>query len=200
MKKQTVTGVLLLALAMSASPTMAGGGKGRFMKHFDINNDGSVNMAEFNAAATERFKKMDDDASGIISKDEFRAYIRVRKDARKQKKFVRMDTNKNGSIERSEYLAHKQAKAERKYTRMDKDGNGSVSKEEYASCKKRKHHKKRMFKRMDKDGDGQVSQNESMTAWSNWFKRIDANNDQVVTTDEVKAFNNKLHGKWHGKK
>jgi len=200
MKKQIVTGVALLVIALSTAPAMAGGGKGRFMKHFDTNNDGSVNMAEFNAAAAERFKLMDSDANGILTKDEFRSYMRARKDERKQKKFARMDTNNNGSVERSEYLAYKQAKAERKYARMDKDSNGSVSKEEFASCKKGKHHKKRMFKRMDTNGDGQITQNESLTAWSNWFKRIDANNDQVVTTDEVNAFRNKIHGKSHGGK
>jgi len=200
MNKQTVTGAALLIIALGTAPAMAGGGKGRFMKHFDTNNDGSVNMAEFNAAATERFKRMDGDADGILSKDEFRSYMRARKDERKKKKFARMDTNNNGSVERDEYLAHKQAKAERKYARMDKDGNGSVSKEEFASCKKRKHHKKRMFKRMDKNGDEKITQKESLTAWSNWFKRIDANKDQIVTTDEVKAFRNKIHGKSHGGK
>jgi len=200
MNKYIATGSALLVLAMSTAPAMAGGGKGRFMKHFDTNNDGSVNMAEFNAAAAERFKRMDSDANGILSKDEFRAHMRAKKDERKQKKFARMDTNGNGSVERDEFLAHKQAKAERKFTRMDKNGDGSVSKEEHASCKKGKHHKKRMFKRMDKDGDGQVSQSESLTAWSNWFKRIDANNDQVVTADEVKAFRNRIHGKSHGGK
>lgn len=200
MKKYIATGSALLVLVMSAAPAIAGEGKGRFMKNFDTNNDGSVNIAEFNAAAAERFKRMDGDANGILSKDEFRAHMRAKKGERKQKKFARMDTNGNGTVERDEFLAHKQAKAERKFTRMDKNGDGSVSKEEHASCKKGKHHKKRMFKRMDKDGDGQVSQNESLTAWSNWFKRIDANNDQVVTADEVKAFRNRIHGKSHGGK
>lgn len=200
MKKHTVTGAALLVLAMTAAPAIADGGKGRFMKHFDTNNDGSVNMAEFNAAAAERFKRMDADASGVISKDEFRAYMRTRKDERKQQRFGRMDSNGNGSVERDEFLAHKQARAERKFSRMDKNADGSVSKEEYASCKKRKHQKKRMFTKMDENGDGQISQNESLSAWSNWFKRIDANNDQVVTADEVKAFRNQIHGKSHGGK
>ena len=200
MKKQTVTGAALLVLAMTAAPAIADDGKGRFMKHFDTNNDGSVNMAEFNAAAAARFKRMDADASGVISKDEFRAYMRGRKDERKQHRFGRMDSNGNGSVERDEFLAHKQARAERKFTRMDKNADGSVSKEEYAGCKERKHQKKRMFTKIDENGDGQISQNESLAAWSNWFKRIDANNDQVVTTDEVKAFRNQIHGKSHGGK
>jgi len=201
MKTQKMTGAVLLILAMGTAPAIAGGGQGRFMKQFDTNKDGSVNMAEFNAAAAERFKRMDSDGSGAIGKNEFRAYTRARHGERKQKHFERMDRNNNGSVERDEFLDHKQAMAERKYARMDKDGNGSVSKDEYAaSGKKGKHNKKRMFKRMDKDGDGQVSQSESLTTWSNWFKRIDANNDQVVTTDEVKAFRNKIHGKSYSKK
>lgn len=200
MKKYTVTGTALLVLAMTAAPAIAGDGKGRFMKHFDTNNDGSVNMAEFNAAAAERFKSMDSDASGAISKDEFRDYMRSRKDERKQKRFARMDGNANGSIEREEYLAHARSKAERKFSRMDKDANGSVSKEEYSSCNKGKHQKKRMFTRMDENADGQVTKNESHAAWSKWFKRIDADNDQVVTADEVKAFRNRIHGKSRDRK
>jgi Ca2+-binding EF-hand superfamily protein len=206
MIRQTLTGAALLVLAMTAAPALAGHGhghghgKGRFMKFFDTNNDGVVNMAEFKAAAAERFKRMDADSSGVLSKDEFRDYMRTRRDERKQNRFARMDTNGNSTVERDEFLAHKQAKAERRFARMDKNGDGSVSKEEYASCQKRKHHKGRMLKRMDENGDGQISQNESLSAWSKWFKRIDVNNDQVVTADEIKAYRNRIHGKSHGGK
>lgn len=200
MKKQTLTGVTLIAMAISSATAMADEGRanGRFMKYFDTNADGSVDMAEFKIAAAERFKKMDADNDGIVSKDEFRSHMRARKDERKEKSFARMDTNGNGSIERDEFLAHKKARAERKFTRMDKDANGSVSKEEYASCKKRKYDKKGMLKRIDTNGDGQVTRDESLSAWTKWFKYIDANNDQVVTADEVKAYGNKLHGKRDG--
>lgn len=202
MKKHTVTGIALLVAAMSTVPALADGshGKGRFMAFFDTNNDGMVNMAEFNAAAAERFKRMDTDANGTVSKEEFRAYLATRKAEREQKKFARMDSNANGTVERSEYLAYQQARAERHFARMDKDGNSIMSKEEFASGQKRKHHKQRMFERMDTNKDGQISQNESLVAWSNWFKRIDANNDQVVTADEVKAYKGQLHGKKHGDK
>jgi Ca2+-binding EF-hand superfamily protein len=200
MKKQIVTGAALLIFAVSSAPLMAsdghGHGKGgRFMKFFDTNNDGSVDMTEFNTAAAERFRRMDADGSGIVSKDELRDYMRSRKGEHKQKRFARMDTNGDGMVGRDEYLAHRQARAERHFMRMDKDADGSVSKEEFASSQKRKHHKQRMFKRFDANGDGQISRNESLVAWSNWFKRIDANNDQVVSADEIKAYRNHLHGK-----
>jgi Ca2+-binding EF-hand superfamily protein len=204
MKKQIVTGAALLIFAMTTAPAIAGHGhghgKGHFMTFFDTNNDGVVNMAEFEAAATERFKRMDADGSGVVSKDEFHDYMRVRRDERKQNRFERMDTNGNSMVERDEFLAYKQQKAERRFTRMDKNGDGSVSKEEYASCQKRKHNKGRMLKRMDENGDGQISQNESLSAWSNWFKRIDTNSDQVVSADEIKAYRNRIHGKTRGGK
>jgi len=199
MKKQTLTGIALLIFTMSVGPASAGPGhghsKGRFMAFFDTNGDGSVNMAEFNSAAMSRFNRIDADNSGLISKDEFKAYVRSRKAERKLRRFKRIDTNGNGTVERQEFLAHKQAKAERRFTRMDKNGDGSVSQKELASHQKRKHRGKRMFNRLDGNADGQISQKESMNAWSNWFKRIDANNDQVVTTGEVKAYRNNLHGK-----
>ena len=69
--------------------------------------------------------------------------------------------------------------------RMAFDG---LSAEEMQHSGKHKHAKgKRIFKRMDKDGDGQVTRDESYTAWSAWFARIDTNGDLVVTTDEVNA-------------
>ena len=58
MKKQMVNSIALLAMALAAAPAMAGhGGKGRFMQYFDTNADGVVTMAEFKAAASERFKR-----------------------------------------------------------------------------------------------------------------------------------------------
>jgi Ca2+-binding EF-hand superfamily protein len=202
MKKQSVTGIALLVVAMTAVPVLAADshGKGRFMAFFDTNNDGMVNMAEFTAAVEQRFKLTDTDANGFVSKEEFRAYLGARKEERQKKKFARMDSNANGTVERSEYLAYQQARAERQFARIDKDGNGAVSKDEYESGRKHRHHKRNMFERMDTDKDGQISKNESLTAWSNWFKRIDANNDQVVTTDEVKAYKNQIHGKSNGSK
>jgi len=202
MKKHTVTGAAILVLGMTSVTVQAGQGhgKGRFMKFFDTNKDGVVNMAEFETAAAKRFERMDADGSGELSREEFREHIRNRRHERKQKHFERMDTNGNGSVERAEFFAHKQARAERKFARMDKNGDGSVSKQEHSTCKKGKHHKKRMFKRMDGDGNGQVSRAESLAAWTNWFKRIDANSDQVVSADEVKGYRNRIHGKGHGHK
>lgn len=201
MKKQLMTGATLLALAMATSQTMAGSGSGRFMHFFDTNKDDMVTMEEFNAAAAERFKKMDADGNAVISQDEFRAYRDARQQERKDSRFTRMDSNGNGTVERDEYLAYKQKKAERGFTRMDKNADGVVSKEEFSSCRK---HKKgghgSMFERMDENKDGQVTQQESLTAWKNWFVRIDANKDQVVSADEVKAYRDRLHGERAGSK
>ena len=72
MKKQTLTSIALIAIAISSGAAMAAegnaNGNGRFMKYFDTNGDGSVDMAEFNTAAAERFKKRDADNNGHITR------------------------------------------------------------------------------------------------------------------------------------
>lgn len=201
MNTRTITTAICMAiLAGAASPAIAGSGKGRFMEFFDTNHDNVVTMAEFQAEAANRFKRMDTDKSGIVSKDEYRDYMRQRKEERKHNGFARMDQDANGMVTRDEYLAYKQQHAERRFTRMDKDGDGVVSKEEFEACQKRKQNKHRMFDRIDANHDGQLTEQESLTAWGDWFKRIDANHDQVVNMDEVDAYRNRLHGSTAGGK
>ena len=190
MKRTVILVTFFSFTAASAFAGPGGHGKGKFMGFFDSNDDGEVTLDEFNDSAKARFERIDGDNDGNISKDEFRAYIKEKRSDRKKKKFARMDTDNDGQVTKDEYVAYKTKKAERKFARMDKNSDGTVDVEEHASCKRNKHKRRggRIFHHMDSNDDGNVTQAESYEAWLKWFKRIDANADDVVSSEEVQAY------------
>ncbi|HJV41548.1 EF-hand domain-containing protein [Caulobacter sp.] len=94
------------------------------------------------------------------------------------------------------------ANGDKMFARLDADKDGKISPEEFAAFReqnakvdakaakagKRGH---RMFARFDADKDGSLSRAEAdkVLAWR--FKRMDANNDGVLTLEELQA----KHGK-----
>lgn len=86
------------------------------------------------------------------------------------KMFARLDTDKDGKISREEFEAFRKqnAKVDAAATKAGKRGE-------------------RMFARFDKDKDGFLSRTEAdaVLAWR--FKRMDANNDGVLTLEELSA-------------
>ena len=104
-----------------------------------------------------------------------------------------MDTDGDGNISQAEYMEYKQQKAQRRFQSMDNNGDGVVSQEEFNNAKHfgkkyGKHGKGKIFSRLDKDGNGEITQGESLTAWTEWFTKIDLNGDKVVTADEVNQY------------
>lgn len=190
--------LLVTALAvLAANPALAyqGKGSGKFMRFFDANQDGVVTMDEFDQSARQRFKRIDADNSGQISTEEFRSYIKQRRAERKAAKFKRIDTDNDGQVSKEEFIAYQMKKAQRKFTYLDRDNDGHLSVEEITRHHRghKRSHRKHIFHKLDANGDGNITGQESYTAWLNWFKRIDANADQSVTEDEVKAYRAK---KW----
>jgi len=192
----TLSVVLFSQLALAGSPGHHGHKGGKFMRFFDSNNDGQVARAEFEKAAVDRFKRIDTDTSGTVTKEEFKAYVKQRRAKRRERKLGKIDTNGDGNVSKEEFVAYKTKKIERGFTRMDKNNDGQISKEEFTSHK-RKHRKspRKIFKRLDINGDGQITQAESLQKWGKWFDRLDANNDGTVTTVEIK---NARHKRRHG--
>ncbi|NQE64505.1 EF-hand domain-containing protein [Caulobacter sp. RHG1] len=86
------------------------------------------------------------------------------------KMFARLDTNKDGKISREEFEAFRQknAKVDAAATKAGKRGE-------------------RMFARFDTDKDGFLSRTEAdaVLAWR--YKRMDANNDGILTLEELQA-------------
>jgi Ca2+-binding EF-hand superfamily protein len=67
---------------------------------------------------------------------------------KKGKLFETHDTNGDGVISKSEFLAHMEKKAEERFSKMDKDGDGSISKEEAKANKEAR--KEKMKEKRDK--------------------------------------------------
>ena len=86
------------------------------------------------------------------------------------KMFERLDTNKDGKISPDEFAAMRRQNAEvdAKAEKVGKRGQ-------------------RMFARFDKDKDGALSRTEANTVMAMRFKRMDANNDGVLTLEELSA-------------
>ncbi|PZR32603.1 EF-hand domain-containing protein [Caulobacter segnis] len=86
------------------------------------------------------------------------------------KMFERLDTNKDGKISPEEFAAFREgnAKADAAATKAGKRGQ-------------------RMFARFDKDKDGALSRAEASDVLAWRFKRMDKNNDGILTIEELQA-------------
>ena len=196
-----------LSLSLVSAGALAGtghyrDGKSKFMAFFDSNNDNIVTIEELNEASKKRFAKMDADGNGEVTHEEFKAYVSQRRKEHRQQRFANIDANNDGQVTKEEYVSYKTQKAERRFQRMDSDSDGLVNAEEFGNYKrgrygdKHRHHGgkhghhggKGFFSKLDKNSDGKITLDESLEAWTNWFKRIDANNDQVVTEEEVRNY------------
>jgi len=196
---------LLLSILISTSISSfatAGPKGGRFMSFFDTNNDKMVTMDELNVSSKIRFAKMDADNNKVVSVDEFSDYITQRRQQRRIKGFNKVDQDRNGRVSSEEYMTFKQQQAEERFQQLDINNDGYVSSDEFISAKHRRHGKrrgrgKRFFTKLDANADGHITRDESVIAWSNWFKRIDADHDEVVTADEVSTFRSNFSNDRH---
>ena len=84
------------------------------------------------------------------------------------KMFARLDTNKDSKISPDEFVAFRKQNADAKAEKVGKRGT-------------------KLFARFDADKDGALSRMEAekVLAWR--FKRMDANNDGILTLEELQA-------------
>lgn len=87
------------------------------------------------------------------------------------KLFARLDTNKDGKISPDEFAAYRKQNAE-----VDAKASGKAGKRG-----------QRLFARFDTDKDGMLSRTEADALLAMRFKRMDANNDGVLTLEELQA-------------
>ena len=205
MKKQlTLCVITLLSTAITsgtafASPQQKGQYNylKRFITKFDSNNDTVVTKAEYDASMEQRYKAIDTDRNGEISKEEFKNSAQSmrhdRKKTTKDKKKSNFDSNNDGLVSKKEYLAAKQKRAEKKFAKLDKDGDGLLTKSELSAKKYRSGSKKSRdyFPKIDTNNDGIISREESKASSARLFKHLDTNNDLVITQDEIQALSEK---------
>jgi Ca2+-binding EF-hand superfamily protein len=101
-------------------------------KQMDTNNDGSVSRDEYTNFYRQKFSSMNTNHDGYLTLDELQAGHPAKTGekafsaAEELKKF---DTDGDGKLSESEYLAGKQAM----FDQLDKDKTGSLTKEEFIS-------------------------------------------------------------------
>jgi Ca2+-binding EF-hand superfamily protein len=145
----------------------------RFMKRFDRNKDGVVEVAELPAPMQKWLGKADTDGDGKLSEAELRAHA----DTMKKQHFARMDKNSDGALSADEV-------GERKWKHLetaDADKDGRVTQSEldqaFASGKMRMMRDKKFGGERGARGEGH----------GRWIQKMDANQDGALTADEVGA-------------
>lgn len=115
------------------------------------------------------FDALDGNGDGQLSASELENMHEIKA----RQRFQRADENGNGKIDKEEFMARAEARAERLFGHMDRDDDGAITAEEakppYHGKKDDgpKHGKKHRFdpmKRMDANDDGVISRDEWRTA------------------------------------
>jgi len=181
-------------LASGAAIMIAAGPKA------DLNQDGQVTKAEFTQSALDRFASADTNGDNFLSKDERKALREARREKRDDRRFERLDADKDGAVSRAEMDAMREKRddkrAERRakmLERFDTNLDGKLSEVERTAMKAERDARKGERKakraerpRPDTNGDGFVSLDEHLAVTEALFARMDANQDGVLTEGEGK--------------
>ncbi len=100
--------------------------KGDFMKRFDANEDGQIQLSELPPKMQEHMGAADTNHDGVLSKDELQAFHAQAK----QERFARLDTNGDGTISDEERAAARAEFEKEHFARKDKNGDGVLTEAE----------------------------------------------------------------------
>ena len=96
-------------------------------------------------------------------------------------RLMALDANADGAISRAEARAGR----EDMFDRLDADRNGYLSETERNAA--RGDRASQALGRADTNSDGQISRAEAIAAPYRGFDRLDANNDDIVSSQEIEA-------------
>jgi hypothetical protein len=133
----------LILILLAAAPALAAPGdepaspraprpSNSGIMRYDTNKDGFVDRAEWTAGQEARFKQLDTDKDGKLSKDELFSRARQASDAvlpndrtleRQDAFFRRMDSDRDGTISKAEFMSQ----ADRNFARCDADKDGRTN-------------------------------------------------------------------------
>lgn len=130
-------GTCCLALAILPA-AFAGGDADKRFKKMDANGDGKISRAEHAAAAKQMFMQCDANHDGIVTAAEMDASTAAqgekpdKHDKTSAEKIQMIDQNGDGQLTTAEH----EAGTEALFAKMDKDGDGFLSKEECEDAQK----------------------------------------------------------------
>jgi len=110
----------LVGLALVAPPTQAAGvNVDGFIRQWDADHDGTLDLDEVKKAASARFDQLDRNRHGTLDRRELGATMSV-------KEFRQADADKDGTLDKNEYLTM----VEKRFQAADKNGDGKLDKKE----------------------------------------------------------------------
>jgi Ca2+-binding EF-hand superfamily protein len=116
----------LAATALVATVTPAWSKNSTLVGQFDLDNDGTVDLAEAKKAGAEMFDKLDADKDGTLSRKELRGRL-------SRKEFDAADADHDGTLSRDEYLSAVEAR----FKAADADHDGTLTNWEFHTPKGR---------------------------------------------------------------
>lgn len=197
-KKKLGLGIAAMALSSVAitSAVYAHKGKGpraeMMFERMDANGDQAVTMDEAQAYATARFTSMDSNGDGVVD----RAERQQARQGRRAERFARLDTNGDGMVSKAEMTAQRGQRAERRFTKMDQNADGLISPEEAAQAKGHRRGGKKGGKRRQGDqAKAPMTLQEVQARAAERFTRVDADQNGVLTLEEVQNAPRKRRGR-----
>lgn len=111
----------------TSKSSVRGGGKARFCSEHDLNHDGVVTHAEFDAVTAKRFKMLTAGTMQMTAA-QFESDTLARYNEASGRMFKRLDTNRDGTLSLNEFTASDW----KRFSRMDRNRDGVVTKDELA--------------------------------------------------------------------
>jgi Ca2+-binding EF-hand superfamily protein len=108
--------------AVGCNPADRAEKKAERFKKLDKNQDGKISSEEWFTPHKKKFKKLDTDKDGYISKDELKAT----KKSGSGRAFKKMDSDTDNKVTLDEWLS----RGEKKFHRIDKNKDGFLAKDE----------------------------------------------------------------------
>ena len=158
-----------------------------FVKAFDKNKDGTVQLSELPEKMRSHLAEADANKDGVLGQAELETWKaqhphhgHMMHMMRPEDFLAKFDANKDGKLQLGELPEHKRER----FADADANKDGILSQEELTA--RMVAHKKEWFSKLDKNADGALTQNEvdRPGKWQN-LQKADANKDGRVTFAEM---------------
>lgn len=149
----------------------------------DKNKNKNISHDEWNENQVLKFKNLDSDNDGFLTRQEMAAAKKARNDKRRRRRmFFSQDKDKNGKISIDEWCARKT----KLFKKIDKNADKKIDKTELNRSAER-------FLQLDMDKNGVISPDEWTAQRKKQFKEQDVNQDGNLVPEELKVPERRRH-------